>query len=208
MDQRRATARTPELDARSIRELFAELLSGAAEQLGAQPSPLASSYLLELLEERLRRPGGMGRAREGERGLGEALLEARQERGARRVEKLRALGDRALFVAGVFGESLCRNLVDIDYYGQIGRAAYADVSLSLAVHTREATWPGLFRELAEDFPTFVDLLAEVGDRTRARQADLLRVYDRYVRTGSERDRRRLVRRGVVPLAPRQLGRWQ
>lgn len=195
----------------SSRALFSELLTAALAELGARPSPLAKSYLVELLEGWIRRPGPPGRFREGDPTLGEAFLEARRESGAGRMRKLRDLGDRALFVAGVFGDSLRRSLVDMDYVGQIGRAAYADVSTSLSRATREPTWPGLFGELARDFGCFVDVLAEVGDRTRAGadgEVDLLRIYERYAATASERDRRRLIRRGVLPLAPETLRRWQ
>jgi len=55
----------------------------------------------------------------------------------------------------------------------------------------------------------VDVLAEVGDRTRfGGSEDLLRLYERYVRTGSPRDRGRLLRRGQVPPDRRSLRFWQ
>jgi len=189
----------------STRAVFEELIEEALSEVDARPSRRARSYLVGLLEERVRAPRP---ARGGEPMLGEALLRARLDRSAARIRRLRELGDRALFAAGVFGDSFSRKLVDLDYVGDIGRAAYGDLSSALIRSSAEAAH--LFRELAEEFRVFVDLLAEVGDRTRqSREADLLRIYDRFVATGSPRDRRRLARAGVAPVpAPGPRGRWQ
>ena len=110
---------------------------------------------------------------------------------------MRALGDRALFVSGFFGDSLRRKVVDLDYYGELGSGAYADLSSALS-GSGDASWPELFGELASRFRDFADVLAEVGDRTRREPGDLLRIYERWVLTGSERDRRRLLGLGCVP----------
>ncbi len=113
---------------------------------------------------------------------------------------LRGLGDRALFDAGIFGDRLRRGPMDVDYYGEIGRAAYADLSICLAEQVREQAWCQLFRELARDFRAFVELLAGVGDRTRSDDpTDLLEVYEHYLETGSPRDRARLGRGGIIPI---------
>ena len=188
------------------RALFAELVAGALSETRVDPSPTAIAYLVELLESRLlaATPDGGEPA-----SLAEGLLRAQLQQGSSRVQRMRNLGDRALFVAGFFGDSLSRSVVDIDYYGDVGRTAYADLSQSLAQQLRERTWPGLYAELAQRFYEFVDVLAEVGDRTRAdRAADLLRLYERYLRTGSSRDRRRLMRLGQAPPESGALRRWQ
>lgn len=194
----------------TTRGLFGELLEEALCEVGARPSRMAVAYLLELLDAAVTRPERAAPPSPAEPSLAEALLLARLERDAVRISRLRALGDRALFVAGVFGERLGRSLVGVDYYGQIGRAAYADLSRSLPGTREGRDWAALFRELAEDFLGLADVLAGVGDRTRAqRDVDLLRTYDRYLATGSERDRRRLARAGVTAsLDPGRPRRWQ
>jgi len=40
---------------------------------------------------------------------------------------MQRLGDTALFIAGVFADSLNRKLVDVDYYVAMGGTAYAQV---------------------------------------------------------------------------------
>jgi hypothetical protein len=199
---------TPLIERAAPRALFAELVAGALGETRVQPSPMAIAYLIELLDSRIAAPSPSEAAAE-EATLAESLLAARLRRGAERVLRLRCLGDRALFVAGWFGDSLNRRTVDIDYYGDVGRTAYAQLADALAQQLSEDTWPGLYAELAERFGDFVDVLAEVGDRTRVgRSEDLLRLYERYVLTGSTRDRRRLLRAGQIPPDRRALRNWQ
>jgi hypothetical protein len=188
------------IERKAPRALFEELVAGAVEETRMAASPLAITYLVELLDSRVRVRNSAGGDPSEEATLAESLLRAKRQRGAVRLRRLRNLGDRALFVAGFFGDSLQRSLVDIDYYGDVGRAAYGHLAASLAAPGRgRTTWPGLYAELAQRFDRFVDVLAEVGDRTRSsRGEDLLRLYERCLRTGSPRDRRRLLRRGYLP----------
>jgi hypothetical protein len=166
---------------------------------------MATAYLIELLDERVRQIGEA----EGEETLAEALLAAQLDRGANRIRRMRRLGDRALFVAGFLGDSLARSVVDIDYYRQIGSCAYGDLAAGLAGRGAGGSWTGLYTELARHFGEFIDVLAEVGDRSRASQPEnLLRLYDRYLCTGSPRDRERLVRRGQLPPDRTGLKQWQ
>jgi hypothetical protein len=181
------------------RAVFAELLASVLGESRVRPSPMAIAYLIELLDSRVRTPATASEGAAEEATLAEDLLAAQLDAGSARLRRLRDLGDRALFIAGFFGDSLSRSVVDIDYYGDVGRAAYANLAESLACQVREATWTGLYVELAQRFDEFVDVLAEVGDRTRCGGSeDLLRLYERYLRTGSLRDRLRLLRRGQVP----------
>jgi hypothetical protein len=191
------------------RAVFAELVEGALDETGHRASPLATAYLIELLDERVRARPGTTRRPGGEPTLAEELLCARLESGATRVSRMHALGDRALFVAGFFGDSLCRAVVDLSYYREVGRAAYADLASVLTGPLASSEWVRLFEELADRFRDFVDVLAEVSDRAYAsRPLGLLRLYDRYLQTGSSRDRRRLLRRGHVPPERRRRRLWQ
>jgi hypothetical protein len=152
-------------------------------------SPLASSYLVDLLDARVRtqRPDSAGSQPDT---LAESFVEALLADGAARLARLRALGDRALFDAGFFGDSLRRRSVGVAYYRDIGSTAYLRVSTG--------TGSPLFEELATGFSDFIELLAEVADRARGRRSlDLLRLYDRYRETGSERARARLARHGLL-----------
>ena len=56
----------------------------------------------------------------------------------------------------------------------------------------------LIQELAEDFRDFVDVLAEISDQTIGQSPDnLLRLYERFILTRSDRDRDRLLRMGCA-----------
>jgi hypothetical protein len=59
----------------------------------------------------------------------------------------------------------------------------------------------VFAELADKFVTFVDVLSEVSERTvGGSNADLLRLYEKWLTTGSPRSGKLLIERGIVPNA--------
>jgi hypothetical protein len=151
---------------------------------------MASGYLVDLLDARVRAPRPARSSSPSPETLAESLVSALLLEGAAQLARLRALGDRALFEAGFFGESLRRKAVGVSYYSDIGSTAYSRLSAG--------TGSELFHELAWGFGGFVELLAEVGERARgSRSLDLLRLYDRYRETRSSRDRARLMRHGLI-----------
>lgn len=191
------------IDPRPPRVLFSELLAGALERTRVEPSPMATAYLVDLLDERVAKASSAGDPPGVEESLAEGLLRARLERGATRIRRLRVLGDRALFVAGFFCDSLERTVVGLGWYRDAGRQAYAELSTSLRGRRSEVppadpgiTLPELFEELADRFPEFVEVLTEVSDRTRtATPGGLDGLYARFLSTGMDRDRSRVARRG-------------
>ena len=83
--------------------------------------------------------------------------------------------------------------MDVDYYIQLGECAYG----SLARHGDPALGD-VFDELAGKFGKCVDVLSEVSERSAlTSNADLLRLYEKWIRTRSRRS-------GALPLkrAPR------
>lgn len=187
------------------RVVFAQLVANAVGDTHVQPSAMAIAYLVELLSSRVRTseraPESAGEADSGGVSLTEALFAARNADGTVRIERLRDLGDRALFVSGFFGDSLNRKVVDLDFYRDIGCIAYADLATHLdrfgeRDRLGERSWTYLYQELADRFREFVDVLAEVSDRTLGSSPDnLLRLYERFILTRSARDRDRLLRLG-------------
>jgi hypothetical protein len=114
---------------------------------------------------------------------------------ARRQAALRRLGDVALFIGGFFANSFSRKLVDVDYYIAMGSTAYATLSDSLLAERQGA----VYAELSGKFGGFVDVLAEVSSAARpGSDTDVLRLYEIWLRTGSDRARRRLMGLGVLP----------
>ena len=113
-----------------------------------------------------------------------------------RAKLLRTMGDTALFVAGFFADSLSCGLVDLDYYRSMGGRAYA----RLGDEEDRTFSPGVFRELAARFMQFADLLQEVSETSRlTSQASVVKLYERWARTGSRRAALLLAERGIAPV---------
>ncbi len=131
--------------------------------------------------------------------LAELLVEARSAPPEERVRRLRRLGDLALYVAGFFSEHLRRRLVDLDYYIGMGGGAYQSVAATL--HARALRdLSGLYEELAQKFAGFVDVFAEISEETRLNtNADVLRLYERWQKTGSRWAAERLCEAGLLPM---------
>lgn len=118
--------------------------------------------------------------------------------GPERNLQLRRMGDVALFIAGFFGDSLARRSVDIDYYSRMGEAAYSSL-LNSPASRRDEILADVYCELSEKFLQFVDALADVAQEARVfDERDILRLYDVWVRTGSERAAEILQRLGIEP----------
>ncbi|MGE0616280.1 MAG: hypothetical protein AB7P04_11630 [Bacteriovoracia bacterium] len=116
---------------------------------------------------------------------------------ARTAQRLmfRHVGDISLYVAGFFQESLHRKLVDIGYYIDIGGTAYQKV----ADQADDRANRTMYAQLSEQFGKCVDVLAEVSEKTTLKsETNLLRLYDNWVRTGSERTARILEGAGIIP----------
>lgn len=113
---------------------------------------------------------------------------------------LRRVGDTSLFVAGFLGDGFARKLIDIDYYIDMGGAAYGRLSDNVRGTREGRAFGTVFAELAEKFRDFVDVLAEIRDSGRAAAIDVLRLYEVWLRTGSRRAARLLREHGLEPNA--------
>jgi hypothetical protein len=121
-----------------------------------------------------------------------------------RDKRLRRLGDIALFIAGLFAHSLSRSLVDIDYYIAMGGGAYGRLAASPGAAGNRRTLQQVYTELAGHFPEIVDVLAEVGDRAQlGGSADVLRLYEIWLCSGSRRALARLRELGIDPVPGRR-----
>jgi hypothetical protein len=175
-------------------EYFKELVESALVRQRVPSSEDATFYLVSLLA------GYVSPPREAADALDEPLAfrlaRALQRGGREQREGLRQIGDASLFLSGFFADSLARKLVDIDYYISLGAYAYG----SLSRRDAEA-YAAVFGELAEKFSSYVDVLAEVSDRTSlTSSSELLRLYEKWLRTRSRRSGDLLVERGIVPNA--------
>ncbi len=117
---------------------------------------------------------------------------------AERQRGLQRLGDVSLFIAGFFARSFARKLIDIDYHISMGAQptrpwptpTVAGAGRSWAGYSR--SWPGKFQPL-------VDALNEISESSCSRSnADALRLYELWIRTGSRRSWQLLRDLGVLP----------
>ena len=94
--------------------------------------------------------------------------------------------------------------MDVDYYIQLGACAYGSLA-----RQGDDTFGEVFDELAGKFTAFVDVLGEVSERTAlSSNCDLLRLYEKWVRTRSRRSGDILASRGIVPNASVRTGFMQ
>ena len=173
-------------------EYFRELVEGALVHQHVAVGELTTFYVVHLLAGFLKRPEG----HDDFEPLALKLAMALETDGPNQRIALKQVADNSLFLSGFFADSLQRRLVDIDYYVSVGGSAYSALS-----RTESDTFALVFGELAEKFTAFVDVLAEVSERSSCTtNQDLLRLYERWLRTGSRRSGRLLVERGVLPTA--------
>jgi hypothetical protein len=172
-------------------EFFRDLVETAMHNQRVSAHELTSFYVVNLLTGFVH-----GDTHAGNEPLGPRLARALQTAGVAQRDGLRQVGDHSLFISGFFSDSLNRSLVDIDYYIHLGERAYR----SLARQGDDALGD-VFDELSDKFTTFVDVLGEVSDRTSlCSNADVLRLYEKWLRTGSRRSGGLLAERGIVPNA--------
>jgi len=188
-----------------VREYFRESLLAVIRHQRVEVQPETELYLVDLLADfsatdQLFAPGEGHVTPEP---LALMLKQALESPAPERAARLRRMGDTALYVSGFFSDSLQRQLVDVDYYAAMGERAYD----ALGAMNRSRPLSRVFQEMASKFLRLVDLLAEMSERALCTSnAGLLRLYERYVRTGSERLRLLLEARGMIG-APAQLS-WQ
>jgi hypothetical protein len=140
-----------------------------------------------------------------ERPLGLRYFEAHLASPRERRSCLREIGDTSLFLSGFWGDSLGNRLVDVDYYIDLGGTAYAELARDRA-RIRDDLGPHgpshgaeVFAELATHFGRFVGVLMTISHRTTHARSnrDVVRLYERWMRTKSGWAARRLAEEGVL-----------
>jgi hypothetical protein len=170
----------------SVDAFFHEVLTDALESMKVAATEPAGWYLVSLL-------GDFTRARLPDEPLSLKLAHSVSADPGERVKTLKEVGDTSLYVAGFFAESLSRKLVDADYYIGLGRGAYAE----LAGRMGAGSITEVYRELAEGFPGFVEVLAEVRRRVDFAGADIMKLYEQWLRTRDEWIEKKLRALGVL-----------
>lgn len=173
-------------------EYFRELVEDALVHQNVEADRLTAFYVVNLLAD-FARVNTDARLESEPLALG--LMRALESAGWQRRVWLKWVGDRSLFLSGFFGDSLKERLVDPSYYVTLGGFAYNSLSRGYD----EASSP-IFSELAAKFVAFVDVLSEVSERSALScNRDLLRLYEKWLQTGSRRTGALLIERGLLPV---------
>ena len=129
----------------SPQDFFRRQIDGAVKVHSINASQMARSYLVGLLEHYLNIQNLY--EEEDEKGrkknttLAETFLKALNKEKNKKIDDLKKLGDRALYISGFFGDSLVRKIVHLDYYVDIGGAAYRVLSESVEDETFSKVLP-------------------------------------------------------------------
>ena len=176
-------------------EYFKDLVESALARQHLRANELTAYYLVDLLCGFLR-PDRRRSFGDEDSPLALRLVRALESAGIEQRVRLRSLGDFSLFMSGFFSDSFHRRVVDVDYYVSMGEYAYG----SLGRRDTDA-FGEVFSELARKFVPFMDVLSDVSEQSGIRSSvDVLRLYEKWLRTGSARDGKRLVDRGILPNA--------
>jgi hypothetical protein len=182
----------------SPKDFFGEGLDQALSHLKMTASPLSKTYLVDLLQYYMLAanlfPVNEETGRHERETLAETYLKSQTLPLSQKIEVLRKLGDTSLYISGFFGDSLNRKIVDIDYYAEMGGTAYA----TLARITSDEKLSTVYSDFSHRFLNFVDALTFMSQQSLVQSdEDLLRLYDRYVSTGSRIAEEQLLKKGVL-----------
>jgi hypothetical protein len=183
----------PLVRAQSPVEFFKEQVEAVCERQKVFPQPLTSYYIVSLLGDFTHIGNRTAEAMVSQEPLAVRFARALQSGGSDQRTALKQVGDLSLIISGFFSDSLRRSLVDVDYYVSLGGYAYGSLGQSSDVLSP------IYSELSEKFSAFVDVLSEVSERTSlTSDSDLLRLYEKWMRTGSRRNGDLLAEKGIVP----------
>jgi hypothetical protein len=186
--------------AQSVSTFFGEVVEDAMRARRVDATDGATHYLVGLLADYAHPGGRTGETLE--RPLTLLLDEAlRAPDPADRFERLRTIGDGVLYGCGFFGDHFEARGVDPKYLHGLGTRAYGAAS-SMLRRGSDDGGPDLFAELADKFDVFVYVMGDVADATITMGMEssrgLLKVYERWLRTGSDRLASALTSHGVMP----------
>ena len=182
----------------SARDFFVDRVEDAVKRVKFDPLPLSRRYLVDLLEHYMFSsnlfPKDDETGRSKRETLAELYLRAQTAPTPMRTDLFKKLGDSSLYISGFFGDSLSRKVVDIDYYVDMGGVAYG----ALASSVNDDLASQMFSEFSVRFAEFVDVLTYISQESLIQtNNDLLRLYDRYMATGSRLAEEQLVEKGLL-----------
>ena len=183
-----------------VSEFFREAVAAAIRNQGLQASANVEAYLVGLLLEYLSAERLVAKEAFFHKPLCELMAESLTAPVAERLRKYKEIGDIALYMAGYFGEAVGRRGLNLDYYIEMGGGAYGAVAAQMRTRTGGAAFDELYGELSDRFALYVDVFGEVAEHAVGqRSQDVIRLYERWLRTRSAWRTRTLQHAGLFPL---------
>ncbi len=187
----------------SLREFFRDAFHKASEHQHLGIDEQAEQYVVNLLTMFSRADALYEQTPDGLRikPLAQMLAEALEAPNTNaRQRRLQRLGDVSLFIAGFFARSFARKLIDIDYHIAMGGNAYSSLADTMQRSLSGRCVASIYAQLALKFQGLVDALNEVSEMSyRHTDADILRLYEIWMKTGSPRAHGLLRQLGVQPV---------
>jgi hypothetical protein len=187
----------------SLKEFFRDAFHAASAKQHLDIDEAAEQYVVNLLTMFSRADALYERTADGLRikplahMLGEALTAPTE---FARQRSLQRLGDVALFVAGFFARSFARKLIDIDYHIAMGGNAYGSLADTMQRSSSGRSVAHVYAQLSRKFQPLVDALNEISETAyQHTDADILRLYEVWMKTGSPRAHGLLNKLGVQPV---------
>ncbi len=189
--------------ASSLREFFRDAFHEASEHQHLDIDEQAEQYVVNLLTMFSRADALYEKTPDGLRirPLAHMLAEALEApSAAARQRGLQRLGDVSLFIAGFFARSFARKLIDIDYHIAMGGNAYGSLADTMQRTLAGRSIAAIYAQLAQKFQRLVDALNEVSEMSYCHtDADILRLYEIWMKSGSQHAYGLLNRLGVQPV---------
>ncbi len=175
----------------SLESFFHAHIDRAMRREGVSADPMTEHYLVLLL-------AGFAAQPIDDKPLALRMLQACDLAPRQRRTQLRDIGDTSLYVSGFWAESLQRKVVDVDYYIGMGESAYGELARS-ALPGNGDPFGAVFGELANNFARFARVLSSISETVAVDSGpkDIVRLYERWKRTGSTWARNRLTKLGVT-----------
>jgi hypothetical protein len=171
---------------------FREELEQAMILLHMDSSAQTRSYVLHLLERRMRLDDEDKEALGFERPAAFMLNDALEAEPSGRIEAFRKLGDACLYNCGFFDARITRRSVSSSYYTHMGRDAYHSVADLMRPGSAMGTLRAIFAELAEKFDGFVAAFRHMATGQHPREELFARI-----RRGENVSVEELMRAGVL-----------
>jgi hypothetical protein len=186
---------------KDISNYFQHHVSRALKANHIEISQTSKIYLINLLSEFIKSRRAFHLQNEDDGPLAVIFLQAFAKDINEQIKIFRDLGDFSLFITGFFPDSFNKKIVDIDYYIGIGSNAYNTLSsIFTRFYPQNDIYP-LYQELADKFVSLVNILSDISEEGAVKfNEGLLRTYERWMKTGSIRDKKLLVQHGVIPNA--------